>query len=45
MRVLGVDPGYDRVGLAVMEYNDGVEYLIHSACLLTDKNTETKINF
>lgn len=40
MRVLGVDPGYDRVGLAVMEYENGNEKLIHSTCLLTDKSAE-----
>ena len=37
MRVLGVDPGYDRVGLAVMEYENGNEKLLYSTCLLTDK--------
>ena len=37
MRVLGVDPGYDRVGLAVMEYHQGVELLLHSTCVLTNK--------
>lgn len=37
MRVLGVDPGYDRVGLAVMEYENGSEKLIYSTCLETSK--------
>lgn len=40
MRVLGVDPGYDRVGLAVMEYENGAEKLIYSSCLETDKNLD-----
>lgn len=39
MRVLAVDPGYDRVGVAVIEYNNGSEVLLHSECLLTDKDT------
>lgn len=39
MRVLGVDPGYDRLGLAVMEKENGQEKLIFSTCVLTDKNT------
>jgi len=37
MRVLAVDPGYDRVGLAVMEYENGKEKLLYSTCVLTDK--------
>jgi len=37
MRVLGVDPGYDRVGLAVMEYENGKEKLLFSMCLETNK--------
>jgi len=37
MRVLAVDPGYDRVGLAVMEYENGKEQLLYSTCILTDK--------
>jgi crossover junction endodeoxyribonuclease RuvC len=40
MRVLAVDPGYDRVGLAVMEYADGKEKLLYSTCILTDKKAE-----
>ena len=40
MRVLAVDPGYDRVGLAVMEYENGKEKLLYSTCLLTDKTAE-----
>lgn len=37
MRVLGIDPGYDRLGVAVMEKKEGKETLIHSECVLTDK--------
>jgi crossover junction endodeoxyribonuclease RuvC len=40
MRVLGIDPGYDRVGLAVMEYENGKEKLLYSTCILTDKKAE-----
>lgn len=39
MRVLAVDPGYDRLGLAVLEHENGGERLIHSECVLTDRNT------
>ena len=36
MRVIGVDPGYDRLGVAVLEYEDGQEKLIHSSCIETN---------
>jgi len=41
MRVLGIDPGYDRVGVAIMEYNNGSEVLLHSECIETDKEAKT----
>jgi len=37
MRVLACDPGYDRLGIAVLEKRDGKEHLVHSACITTDK--------
>lgn len=37
MKVLAVDPGYDRLGVAVVEMIDGKETLIYSACIETDK--------
>jgi len=37
MRVLGVDPGYDRVGLSVLEYVSGKEHIIYTTCLETDR--------
>jgi crossover junction endodeoxyribonuclease RuvC len=37
MKVIGVDPGYDRLGVAVMEKDGGKERLIFSTCILTDK--------
>lgn len=43
MRVLAVDPGYDRVGLAVMEYEKGKEKLLYSTCVLTDKQAELNV--
>lgn len=35
-RVLGIDPGYGRVGIAVMEKIGGNEKLIHSECFETN---------
>lgn len=37
MRVICVDPGYDRIGIAVMELENGTEKLIHSTCIETSK--------
>ena len=36
MRVIGVDPGYDRLGIAVIEMVDGKETLLHSDCIESD---------
>jgi crossover junction endodeoxyribonuclease RuvC len=35
MRVLAIDPGYDRLGVAIMEKKDNKEVLIFSDCILT----------
>jgi crossover junction endodeoxyribonuclease RuvC len=40
MRVLGIDPGYDRVGIAVIEKKEGKETLLFSECFTTDKNSD-----
>lgn len=39
IRVLGIDPGYDRMGIAVMEKDGQTERLLHLSCLSSDKNT------
>lgn len=39
MRVLAIDPGYDRVGIAVVEYQAGKEFVCYSTCIETDRNT------
>lgn len=38
MRVISVDPGYDRLGVAVMELIDGTEEVIYSTCVESSKN-------
>ena len=40
MRVISVDPGYDRLGVAVLELIDNKEKLIYSGCIETDKSLE-----
>jgi crossover junction endodeoxyribonuclease RuvC len=37
MKVLAIDPGYDRIGVAILENVSGEEYLHYSSCLETDK--------
>lgn len=38
MRVISVDPGYDRLGVAVMERSlGGQELLLYSTCIQSDK--------
>ena len=36
MRVLAVDPGYDRLGVAVVTYEAGIEQVCFSTCIETD---------
>ncbi len=36
-RVLALDPGYDRLGVAVLEKHSGKEVLLYSGCLETRK--------
>ena len=38
MRVLACDPGYDRLGVAILEKENGKEHLIFSSCVTSDKN-------
>ncbi len=37
IRVLGIDPGYDRLGVAVVEKTSGQEQVLFSTCLTSDK--------
>lgn len=39
MRVVGVDPGYGRCGIAVMDDASGKPELLYSACVETDPRT------
>ncbi len=39
MKVLAVDPGYDRMGVAVLENSATSDILLYSNCLTTTKNT------
>ncbi len=37
MRILAIDPGFDRCGVAILEYAAGKEVLLFSTCIMTDK--------
>ena len=41
MRILGIDPGYERLGLAVTDGQRGREKLLHSECF----KTSAKLSF
>ncbi|QSH39172.1 crossover junction endodeoxyribonuclease RuvC [Candidatus Kaiserbacteria bacterium] len=36
MRIIGIDPGYERLGIAIIEKDTGKEILVHSECFQTD---------
>ena len=40
MRVLGIDPGYERLGIAVVEKTTGKERVVFSECFKTDAKLE-----
>lgn len=40
MRVLAIDPGYDRLGVAVLEKQNNKEVLLYSSCIETKPRTE-----
>ncbi len=40
MRVLGIDPGFDRVGVAVLDKNHPKQKIVFSTCIETDKKLE-----
>ncbi len=37
MRILGIDPGYDRLGVAIIEKDSDTERLLYSECVKTQK--------
>ena len=40
MRILGIDPGFERLGIAVLEKNGGKECVIFSECFKTSAKLE-----
>lgn len=42
-RVLAIDPGFDRLGLAVLEQENGEDTLLYSECFKTNKKDAPEI--
>lgn len=40
MKVIGIDPGYERLGVSVVEKNNDKEKLLYSNCIKTPKNSD-----
>lgn len=43
MRVLAFDPGYERLGAAVLEKQSGKEILLHSECIRTSAKSDFSV--
>ncbi len=39
MRILGIDPGYERLGIAIVEKRENKEFLVYSECFQTSAKT------
>jgi crossover junction endodeoxyribonuclease RuvC len=37
-RILGIDPGFDKLGVCVLDKENGKEILVHSSCIVTSRN-------
>ena len=37
IRILGIDPGFDRLGVCILDKNKNKENLIYSTCIITNK--------
>ena len=43
LTVLGIDPGYGRLGIAIVERAEGIDTLIHSECFETDAKEKQEV--
>lgn len=39
MKILAIDPGYDRLGVAILDNETGADTLLYSSCITTTKDT------
>ncbi len=40
MIILGIDPGFDRIGVAIVTEENRKETILHSECIVTSRNQE-----
>lgn len=38
VRIVGVDPGFDRIGVCILDKQGDKETLVHSTCIITSRN-------
>lgn len=43
IRILGIDPGFDRLGVCILDKNGNKEELVHSQCITTSKNDSFEV--
>lgn len=43
MRIIGIDPGFGRLGIAIIDYEAGKETFVHSECFETDKKESFQV--
>lgn len=43
IRILGIDPGFDRLGICILDKEGSKETLIHSECITTSKKESFEI--
>lgn len=37
VRILGIDPGFDRLGVCILDKEGSKEVLVHSLCIITSR--------
>ncbi len=40
MKVLAIDPGYDRIGVAILGRTSGTDTCLYSSCIITDRSAD-----
>lgn len=43
IRIIGIDPGFDRLGICILDKHENNEELIHSQCITTSKKETFEI--
>lgn len=43
IRIIGIDPGFDRLGICILDKHENSEELIHSQCITTSKKETFEI--